>query len=270
MISGATRGGGGKALGRHLASSDHNEEVILNESRGLFSEGIEEQIDELTGMGSHARTNTPLYHVHLDPPEGKPLTEEERFQYWEAFEKEFKLENRPFSSVSHVKNGREHEHRVYLAIEPTGKAIRLDFDYARREKLNRIFELQRGEELVKGAHNRAVISALEKEGKPELAQKLRDAGIDQGPKPIAPLTPQDRNQQERTGIDKADVSKAVLSAWKQSDNGQAFAMALQEQGLTLAQGTKCAIVVDCGATIRMRASVNQDESCRRCRSVGRA
>ena len=26
----------------------------------------------------------------------------------------------------------------------------------------------------------------------------------------------------------------------------------------------------CGATIRMRASVNQDESCRRCRSVGRA
>lgn len=243
MIVGATRGAGGKALGAHLSATAHNEQVTLNESRGLISEDIKTQIDELTGLGSHARTKTPLYHVHLDPPENKPLSESERFQYWEQFEKEFKLEDRPFASVSHLKNGREHEHRVYLAIKDDGKAIRFDFNYQRHEKINRLFELQRGESLTKGAHNKAVILQLEKEGKAEIAQQLREAGIDQGPKPVA-ISPVERHQQERTGIQKADIAQQVLTAWQSSDDGKSFVNALQENNLTLAHGAKCDVIVD--------------------------
>ena len=243
MIVGATRGAGGKALGAHLSATAHNEQVTLNESRGLISEDIKAQIDELTGLGSHARTKTPLYHVHLDPPENKPLSESERFQYWENFEKEFNLEDRPFASISHLKNGREHEHRVYLAIKDDGKAIRFDFNYQRHEKLNRLFELQRGEELTKGAHNKAVIFQLEKEGKADIAQQLREAGIDQGPKPIA-ISPTERHQQERTGINKADVAQSVLSCWQQSDDGKSFLNALKENNLTLAHGQKCDVIID--------------------------
>ena len=194
-------------------------------------------------MGSHARTRKPIYHVHLDPPANQPLSPPERADYWERFEKEFKLENRPYCSVLHVKDGREHEHRAYLAIEPNGKAIRFDHDYARREKLNRIFEIERGEKLTIGAHNKAVINALEKENKHELAHQLRDAGIDKAPKPLA-ISPIERLQQERTGIDKADVAQTVLTAWQQSDDGKSFAQALQEQRLTLAHGQKCPVIVD--------------------------
>jgi hypothetical protein len=244
MISGATRGAGGKALGGHLASFSHNENVELIESRGLFSDNIKDQIAELTSMGSHARTKTPIYHLHVDPPKDRPFTAEEFQTYKERIDKEFKLEGRPFCAVKHTKpDGSQHYHIAYLAIEPTGKAIRFDHDYARREKINRIFELERGESLVKGAHNKAVINALEKEGKAEIAQTLRDAGIDQGPKPLA-ISPTERHQQERTGIQKADIAQSVLLAWQSSDDGKSFLNALKENNLTLAHGQKCDVIID--------------------------
>jgi hypothetical protein len=84
---------------------------------------------------------------------------------------------------------------------------------------------------------------LEKEGKKEIAQQLRDLGIDKGPKPVA-ISPTERHQQERTGIDKADVAQQVLSAWQQSDDGKSFNNALQENNLTLAHGQKCDVIID--------------------------
>jgi hypothetical protein len=142
MISGATRGAGGKALGMHLSNATKNELVQTGESRGLFTDDIKDQIAELTSLASHAKTLTPLYHVHADPPEDMPWSEKDRARYWKLFEEEFKLSDRPFASVTHLKYGRAHEHRVYLAIDITGKAVRFDHDYARREKVNRIFELE--------------------------------------------------------------------------------------------------------------------------------
>lgn len=243
MISSATRGAGGRALGAHLANPEHNERVEVQQSRGLLSESIREQIDELTGLASHARTRRPLYHVHLDPPADHPLNPQERARYWEKFESEFGLSDRPFSSVIHEKHGREHEHRVYLAVKSDGRAVKFDHDYARREKLNRVFELERGEALTVGRHNRAVANALEREGRDDLAQQIQESGITDAPRPQA-ISPNERHQQERTGILKIDVAQQVLTAWQQSDNGQSFANALNENGLTLAHGQKCAVVID--------------------------
>ena len=244
MISGATRGAGGGALGRHLSNAGMNEAVRAGESRGLVSTGIEEQVAELTRLGSHAVTNTPLYHVHVDPPEGQPWSEDERSRYWEMFEQEFGLGGRPFASAIHIKGGREHEHRVYLRVESSGKAIRLDHDHARREKLGRVMEFERGEPFVKGAHNRAVIAALEKEGRPEIAAAMRQAGLHEGSRPRARLTPQERQQQDRTKVSKDEVAAQVSAAWAASDNGAAFSAALSEQGLALALGSRCPVVMD--------------------------
>ena len=243
MISSATRGAGGSALGAHLANPDHNERVEIQQSRGLLSESIREQIDELTGLAEHARTRRPLYHVHLDPPANKPLSPNERARYWEKFESEFGLSDRPYSSVIHEKHGREHEHRVYLAVKPDGRAVKFDHDFARREKLNRIFELERGEPLTIGRHNRAVANALEREGRDDLAQRIQESGITDAPRPQA-ISPDERHQQERTGIQKNDVAQQVLTAWQASDDGKSFANALNENGLTLAHGQKCAVVID--------------------------
>jgi hypothetical protein len=106
------------------------------------------------------------------------------------------------------------------------------------------YELERGEELTRGAHNKSVIHALRKEGKDSIADKLQAAGIDKGPKPVAPLSPKSRLQQERTYVSKADTARAVSKAWASSDSAAAFSAALQEQGLRLAKGDKCTVILD--------------------------
>ena len=244
MISGAARGAGGPALGSHVANADANEHVEAGPSRGLVADTITGQVAELTRLGSHARTRQPIYHVHLDPPADRPFTPEERARYWERFEEEFGLQGQPFASQIHVKSGREHEHREYLRTRPDGMAIRLDHDFARREKLSRIVEWERGEPFIQGAHNRAVIAALEKDGREDVADAMRAAGMHQGPRPRAAVTPTERLQQDRTGISKKDVAACVAQAWAASDSGSAFAAALAEQGLRLAQGDKCPVIID--------------------------
>lgn len=249
LISGATRGGGGSALGSHLASAEVNEAVFTGPARGLVADGIEARIAELTRLGSHARTATPIYHIHADPPAGRPFTKQERAAYWTRLEHELGLEGQPFASAIHIKEGREHEHRAYLRSRPDGTSIRLDHDYARREKVDRVTEYERGEPLTKGAHNRAVIAALEKE-RPEVAHAMQAAGLHKGARPVANLSPRDRLIQERTKVLKVDVARWTAAAWAESERGMPLAAALAAHGLRLAWGDKkdIPVVVDKSGT----------------------
>ena len=260
MIAGGVRGAGGPALGRHLASAANNEAIRELDGRGLTATGIRDQVAELTRLGAHARTRAPLYHVHADPPADRPWTPDERDGYWRAFEAEFDLSDRPFAAVEHAKAGRTHEHRVYLRVRPDGTAIRLDHDYARREKIGRAFEFGRGETLTPGAHNRAVIAALDREGQADVAQAMRAAGLDTMTRPRAPTTPTERAQAERTAVDPAAVAVAALAAWRASDGGPAFVAALAERGLRLAQGGKVPVVLDASGAVHPLARMLGKES----------
>jgi len=233
-------------LGRHVASEILNESVRMGPSRGLVADGIRGQVAELTDLVSHARTRTPIYHVHCDP-EGA-WGEQQRERFWELFEEEFGFQNQAYASQIHVKNDREHEHREYNRTRADGTAIRLDNDFARREKIARIVEHEFERDLVKGGWNKAVIAALERE-RPEVAAAMREAGLDQGERPVAPLTPLERSQQERTEMPLADIRAAAWEAWKSADSGPAVEAALAAQGLRLAKGDKVVVVVDAaGAT----------------------
>ena len=244
MISGATRGAGGRALGAHVANAEANEEVRMGPSRGLVTDTIRDQVAELTELGSHARTRQPLYHVHLDPHPDHEWTDAQRERYWQRFEREFGLERAPFASQFHTKGGRTHEHREYLRVRPDGTAIRLDHDFARREKLGRIAEHEAGLPFVPGAHNRAVAAALEREGRADIAEAMREAGLLDRRRPEAKTTPEQRQQAERTGVDPRAVGAAALAAWRASDDGRSQRAALEERGLRLAQGDRAAILVD--------------------------
>lgn len=237
MISGATRGSGGPGLGNHL-SADFAE---LGESRGLLATSIKDQVQELTKIAARAKHSAPLYHCFARPPEGAEWSQDDFKKFWDKFEKEFKLEKQPFSTAIHDGDG--HQHRVYSLVKPNGACIRMDNDFARREKIGRIVEYERGDQLVKGAHNRVVIEFLKTEA-PEVAEAMERNGLHDGPKPVAALTPQDRHQQERTKVQKADVARMTAEAWQSSDSPQAFMSALRESGLSLAKGDKATLVVD--------------------------
>ena len=243
MIGGATRGGGGSKLGKHLDDAKgQNERTWSGSSRGLVSDSIRARVAELTTIACHARSRAPLYHVHADPD--VDWSEQQWTRYWQLVEDEFALVRQPYAEAVHLKAGRQHRHRVYSLVKPDGTCLRLDHDYIRREKLHRLVELETGAAITPGRHNRAVLAALDAQGLTVAAAELRAAGLGTMERPAAPMTPRERMQAERTGVDPRVVGAAVLAAWHTSDTGAAFLAALADQGLRLAQGDKVPVVVD--------------------------
>ncbi|EFG85954.1 hypothetical protein F1645_10925 [Novacetimonas hansenii] len=241
MISGATRGKGGSGLWRHLLDyKRQNDAVMVGASRGLIETGTKDQIKELTHIGSYASHSKPLHHVHADP--AKDWTPDQWADFWKSYENEFSLQKQPFTEVVHVKHGREHKHRVYSLLLSSGSCIRMDNDFIRREKLNRLAEIRTGEPILSGRHNDAVIKALDAEGKTAQAQLLRDAGLE-GIRTRGKLKPQERAQQERTHIDKAGLAVIILKGWK-SFVPTVLMEQLKAHGCSLAMGNKGPVVID--------------------------
>lgn len=244
MIGGATRGRGGSGLGRHLADTKKQNDITrMGLSRGLVTDDIKSQIRELTDIVSHSGHSKPIYHVHADP--SIHYSESQWSKYWQDFEKEFGLEKQSFSEAIHIKHNREHRHRVYSLVKPNGACIRMDFDYIRRERLCRLAELANGEQITKGAHNRAVIRSLIRDGMTEQAQALTKAGIQDGERPVA-KTPKERAQEERTGYPKENIDRIAYTCWMETRSlgGEAFQDALQAWGLSLGQGDKVPVLLD--------------------------
>ena len=274
MITGATRGGGGRKLAAHLADAKgHNVETVMGATRGLGATEIRAALRELDAGAAGGNTNCHAYHLHLDPGPAETWTDDTRREAWARLETEMGLADAPFVEVRHItwrtlereddlervravhgadamreKDGRHqvlmaHEHRVYDLTRDDGSVIDTAHDFARRDKVGRVFEHDHGFDLVSGRHNRAVAARLDGE-RPDVAAAIRAAGLTDGPRPQASISPRARAQAERTGIDPRTVGATVLAAWGASDGGAAFAAAIREQGLTLAMGTKAAVVVD--------------------------
>ena len=219
MISGATRGAGGSALGAHVASTRGGQDVRMGASRGLVSGSIRDQVAELTDIASHSRSRRPIYHIHADPPPGVEFSEAAWGRYWDRLEAELGLEAQPFAEQVHVKQGREHRHREYSLVRPNGTTMPLSHDHARREKIGRLTEIEEGQALTAGAHNRSILAALDREGRHEAAEAIREAGLDRGPRPRSPLTPDQRAQAERTGTDPKDIGAPVCGSVQLASRG---------------------------------------------------
>ncbi len=249
MITGGTRGTGGPALARHVANEENNEVVEMGPSRGLISDDIHSQVMEVTELASVRGHKKPVYHCHLDWPREVEMTDGMRADFWSRFEREFGLENQPFASQIHIKNGRPHEHRQYSRLLENGKIATMSDDFARREKICRAFEHDHQMDMVKGRFNRRVASELRAEGRPDVADAMEEKGLLDGRAGQSDLSPQQRQQKERTGIDPRAVGVAALAAWRSSDSGESFQAALREQNLHLAQGQKTAVLVDASGSV---------------------
>lgn len=243
MISGATRGAGiGNALAKHLMKDEN--EVRVVEGRGLGCITLQGKIAELVALSAGGRTDRPVYHVHCSPDPGIADETAARARFWVLFEREFGMEGQPWCGVEHVKKDRRHEHRVYTVAKPDGGIVDLRFDFIRREKIARVVEYEHGMAPVPSKHARAIVAALRRDGRDDVADWLVAAGMTTIARPVAPLTPRERLVQERTGVDLEDVRRAALAAWRASKDGQGFLAALRERGLDLRQGRVGPVVVD--------------------------
>ena len=253
MIGGAVTGGGGPALGRHLVNPDHNDDVRAGSSRGLMAEMVDGQVAELTDMAEASGHKAPLRHVHASPPPGVSWDGDQWDAYWALYEQAMGLEGCAFSEAIHDKHGADgrppHRHRVYLALTERGTLVRIGHDYAKQEAVSRITEHDTGAAFVRGAHNVRAATFARQLGRDDVVDAMQAAGLLDGARARADLSPMDRAQQERTHVSKRDVAATVAQAWAASDGGPAFAAALAEQGLRLARGEKCPVVVDATGNI---------------------
>lgn len=244
VISGATKGRGGPALARHLADlrrEPQNDATRLGATRGLMADSIKDAIAELTHMVSHVRSSQPIYHVHLDPEQ--PWTQTQRDRYWFLFEREFGFENRPFAEAVHIKNGREHYHRAYSRVRRDGTVISISHDYARREKVGRIAELEFGGRHIAGRHNKAATAALRRDGRMDVVKSIEAAGLMSMPRPEARMTPRQRHQAVRTGLDPTEVAVIALRIWQEHAT-DALVREFALEGLWLCEGDKGPVLVD--------------------------
>ena len=244
MISGAVRGRGlGDALAKHLLKPE-NDSVEVIPPRGLGSPSLIGQMRELVALSLGGRTNQPAYHVHCDPDLAIVDNAGARRRWWSLFEKEFRLGSQPYCGAVHIKHSREHEHRVYSLVRRDGGVVDTAWDYARREKVSRIVEFEHGLPPVPSKHARSIIKSLREEGRGDVAAWLEAAGMADIERPVAPLSPEERLIQERTGVVLGDVRAAALAAWHASDDGEGLRDALRERGLRLHAGRSGPVVYD--------------------------
>ncbi len=245
MISGATRGAGGRALSRHLMKVEVGQTTRIIEPRGIVSRSdLHGQLAELVAGSAHGRTSRPCYHVHCDPALGSGDSQAALAAWWEAFEAEFRLQGQPYVGAQHEKHSRLHEHRVYAVVKPDGGIVDLSWDYLRRTYVNVCVAHRLGHRPAPTPHAKAVAARLSREGRHDIVEWMAGHALFDGKRPVAPLSPAERSMETRTGVGLKELRRAVLDAWHASDDGAGLQRHLAEGGLSLRAGTHGPVVVD--------------------------
>lgn len=226
-----------KNLARHLLKPE-NEEVTHLQGRHLLSDDLESQLIEIAELSGRRR----LWHVTFNPD--RPMTDREWDLAIGLYEHEFGLVDVPRAVVQHAKAGEgveraRHRHLVWATEDPVADfKFRDRFTKVRGEKVARLIEYHLGMGPTKGAHNRAILKVLETEN-PPAARWLASVDVDKGPRPVAALTPSEREMMKRTGDDPRDLRAALLAAWLAADESPAqLIQQLAERGVMLQKGER--------------------------------
>ena len=234
----------GRGLATHLLNESDNERVSVLGVRDFVDGDLAANIEECQLETAGTSALTGVIHASLSPAEGMEMSDADWEKAWAVFEREFDLERKARAGVEHTKHGRTHRHHIYQRIGAEGRAVDMSFNRVRNEKVARVIEFELGHPLVKGRHNRAVMRALVADGRADVARAMRDASLDNGPRPVAVKDHNEHQQGRRTGITKEEVANAVVTAWRTSDSHGALETAFADAGLALAMGEKTSQVVD--------------------------
>ena len=221
IIKGNARGNA-KWLADHLARTDTNEVAEVVEIRGVVSRTPLGAFREIAATALCTKARDPLYHANIDPPADEKLTAEQWARAVDALEDRLGFRDQPRVVVRHLKEGREHVHVVWSRIDiENRRAIPDSHNFRKHEEVARALEREFGHARVQGAH-------VERE---------------EAERPARTPTRAEMQQAERTGIDPKAVKAEVSGLWQQTDNGKAFAAALDEAGYRLARGDRRDFVI---------------------------
>lgn len=226
MIPKANQRSGGQQLATHLLNEFDNERVELLEVRGAVAKDLHGAFAEWEAASHATKCKKYLYSLSLNPDHRQgPFTRADYLEFIGRVEKTIGLSDQPRAIVFHNKNGREHCHVVWSRIDcERGRAIQISHDRPKLMAAVREFARERGLTLPRAMQDRL------KERFNTRAQRTTLA---------------EQQQQERSGISKAERRRAITEAWHSAQNADSFIAALEERGYILAQGdTRSYVVID--------------------------
>ena len=227
MILKGNQRAGGQQLAAHLQNSFDNERVEIADVRGSVAQDLSGAFAEWAAEARGTKCTKFLYSLSLNPyqPNGR-LTREQYLDLLERTERSLKLVGQPRAVVFHEKRDkdgvlREHCHAVWSRIDTDKmKAVQMSHDRLKLRTVAQEFARDHGLELPDGM-------------KPGNSKESRRDGYN---KRAAQENLGEKQQQERTGITKAERRAEVAACWTGTANGVAFVHALETKGYFLARG----------------------------------
>jgi hypothetical protein len=224
MIPKASQRGGGQQLATHLLNEFDNDRVQVAEVRGAIAQDLHGAFTEWRAQARATKCRKYLYSLSVNPdPEQGPLTREQYLDFIARTEKQLGLEGQPRALIFHVKHGREHCHAVWSRIDVDRlRAVQLSHDRPKLQTIVRDFARDHGLRVPVGTKDRNADRAAAKRKQENL---------------------QEKQQEERTGITKAERVREITKAWRESADAKQFIGALESRGYFLARGDRRAYVV---------------------------
>jgi hypothetical protein len=237
-----TRGGGLKRLLDHLLTGDENEEIKI--LRGTVAD-LTDAVADARKIGSEYA----LRHFIVAP--SRELTDKQFLLSAGLLGSEYKFNPADTFIVRHQKAHVDpalfdgHVHILVREVDPTAvatgarkKILSSSNSYARNEKLSRIMEFEWGHPYTRPAHLIAVLAALRREGRDDIAAALEHAFPDETTRPREAFSSADQQRLKREGYDLPALRLIVSEAWTTKTNRSDFTARLADHSLTVRQGDK--------------------------------
>lgn len=218
MIAKGTTHNSGSRLAAYMVTGKDGERAELYSLHGFAAGDIREAFASIEAMKAGTRLDKAFFHVQVRNPEGEELTRAQWLRVAEAIEDKIGYSGQPRAIAFHTdeKTGHEHMHVAWSRIdEATLQAKPLPFFKLRLKEVSR--ELEKELDLTRVSSERPRVELAPSRGEEE--------------------------QSRRLDTDLHGIRGAIRDAYERSDNGQAFAAALTDQGLTLCQGERRDFIV---------------------------
>ena len=232
MILKGNQRGGGRQLAVHLMNSFDNEVVEVADVRGTVARDLSGAFAEWEAEAGATNCKKYIYSLSLSPDQSQGrLTREQYFDLIARTERSLELVGQPRAVVFHEKrdkNGvlRQHAHAIWSRIDTEKiKAVHMDHDHLKLGTVAREFARDYGLELPDGMKpaNR----------KDHFNNRAKQENLGE------------KQQQERTGITKAEHMAEIAACWTATKTGPEFVRAMEDKDYHLARGdSRGHVVID--------------------------
>ena len=236
-----TRGAALKKLLEHLENADDNEGVVV--LRGNAA--------DLSDARSDSRAFGREYCLRqwIVSPKGA-ASDERLLESVDRLALEFGFDSAKAFVVRHTKAKVDtalfdgHIHILVAETDPiTGRALSSSHDWLRGEKIAKILSFDWNEIFVESTKPKAILAALERDGRHDVAAAYRQAFPEHGPRPVASFDGAAAQRLKRKGLDLPALRALVADAWASAADRSEFEMNLSECGLIARPGDKPGVVL---------------------------